>query len=70
MIKFLKLKIIIASLIIGGCATGGFQGDVVSRDAAGKQQFVQTGVVVSLQNVTIEGAVSYTHLTLPTILLV
>ena len=47
MIKFLKLKIIIASLIIGGCATGGFQGDVVSRDAAGKQQFVQTGVVVS-----------------------
>ena len=55
MIKFLKLKIIFASLIIGGCATGGFQGDVVSRDAAGKQQFVQTGVVVSLQNVTIEG---------------
>ena len=41
--------------LLAGCATGGFQADVVSRDAAGKPQFVQTGTVMSVQAVTIQG---------------
>ena len=41
--------------LLAGCATGGFQADVVARDAAGKPQFVQTGTVMSVQVVTIEG---------------
>ena len=40
--------------LLAGCATGGFQADVVARDAAGKPQFVQTGTVMSVQAVTIE----------------
>ena len=47
--------ILISILTLGGCATGGFSPDVVSRDAAAKSQYVQSGVVVSIQNVTIEG---------------
>ena len=47
--------ILISLLTLGGCATGGFSPDVVSRDAAAKSQYVQTGVVVSIRNVTIEG---------------
>ncbi len=41
--------------LLAGCATGGFQADVFARDAAGKPQFVQTGTVMSVQAVTIEG---------------
>jgi outer membrane lipoprotein SlyB len=47
--------ILISILTLGGCATGGFSPDVVSRDAAAKSQYVQSGVVVSIRNVTIEG---------------
>jgi outer membrane lipoprotein SlyB len=47
--------ILISILTLGGCATGGFSPDVVSRDAAAKSQYVQSGVVVSVRNVTIEG---------------
>ena len=47
--------ILISTLTLGGCATGGFSPDVVSRDAAAKSQYVQSGVVVSIRNVTIEG---------------
>ena len=47
--------ILISILTLGGCATGGFSPDVVSRDAAAKTQYVQSGVVVSIRNVTIEG---------------
>ena len=32
--------------LLAGCATGGFQADVVARDAAGKPQFVQTGTMI------------------------
>lgn len=42
-------------MLISGCATGGFQADVVARDASGKAQFVQTGTVMSVREVTIEG---------------
>jgi outer membrane lipoprotein SlyB len=47
--------ILISILTLGGCATGGFSPDIVSRDAAAKSQYVQSGVVVSIRNVTIEG---------------
>jgi outer membrane lipoprotein SlyB len=47
--------ILISILTLGGCATGGFSPDVVSRDAAAKSQYVHSGVVVSIRNVTIEG---------------
>lgn len=46
---------LLSILALGGCATGGFSPDVVSRDAAAKSQYVQSGVVVSVRNVTIEG---------------
>ena len=53
-----KLNSIISILVIlsfVGCATGGFQADVVARDAAGKSQYVQTGVVTQVRSVIIEG---------------
>ena len=46
---------ILAILSFVGCATGGFQADVVARDAAGKSQYVQTGVVTQVRSVVIEG---------------
>ena len=55
MIKKIHILILISILALGGCATGGFSPDVVSRDAAAKSQYVQSGVVVSVRNVTIEG---------------
>ena len=55
MIKKIHILILLSILAIGGCATGGFSPDVVSRDAAAKSQYVQSGVVVSVRNVTIEG---------------
>ncbi len=53
--KKLQIIVLLSFLALGGCATGGFSPDVVSRDAAAKSQYVQTGVVVSIRNVTIEG---------------
>ncbi len=55
MIKKIHILILLSILALGGCATGGFSPDVVSRDAAAKTQYVQSGVVVSVRNVTIEG---------------
>jgi len=55
MIKKIHILILLSILALGGCATGGFSPDVVSRDAAAKSQYVQSGVVVSIRNVTIEG---------------
>lgn len=55
MIKKIHILILTSILALGGCATGGFSPDVVSRDAAAKSQYVQSGVVVSVRNVTIEG---------------
>ena len=55
MIKKIHILILLSILALGGCATGGFSPDVVSRDAAAKSQYVQSGVVVSVRNVTIEG---------------
>ena len=55
MIKKIHILILFSILALGGCATGGFSPDVVSRDAAAKSQYVQSGVVVSVRNVTIEG---------------
>ena len=55
MIKKIHVLILLSILALGGCATGGFSPDVVSRDAAAKSQYVQSGVVVSVRNVTIEG---------------
>ena len=55
MIKKILILILLSILALGGCATGGFSPDVVSRDAAAKSQYVQSGVVVSVRNVTIEG---------------
>jgi len=55
MIKKIHFLILLSILALGGCATGGFSPDVVSRDAAAKSQYVQSGVVVSVRNVTIEG---------------
>ena len=55
MIKKIHILILLSILTLGGCATGGFSPDVVSRDAAAKSQYVQSGVVVSVRNVTIEG---------------
>ena len=55
MIKKIHILILLSILALGGCATGGFSPDVVSRDAAAKSQYVQSGVVVSVKNVTIEG---------------
>ena len=55
MIKKIHIFILLSILALGGCATGGFSPDVVSRDAAAKSQYVQSGVVVSVRNVTIEG---------------
>ena len=55
MIKKIHILILISIFALGGCATGGFSPDVVSRDAAAKSQYVQSGVVVSVRNVTIEG---------------
>ena len=55
MIKKIYILILLSILALGGCATGGFSPDVVSRDAAAKSQYVQSGVVVSVRNVTIEG---------------
>ena len=55
MIKKTHILILLSILALGGCATGGFSPDVVSRDAAAKSQYVQSGVVVSVRNVTIEG---------------
>ena len=49
---FLSLTVIMSLL---GCATGGFQADVVARDTAGKTQYVQTGVVTQVRSVIIEG---------------
>ena len=49
---FISLTVIMFLL---GCATGGFQADVVARDAAGKTQYVQTGVVTQVRSVIIEG---------------
>ena len=51
----LQSIMLISLLALGGCATGGFSPDVVSRDSAAKSQYVQSGVVVSIRNVTIEG---------------
>tara|TARA_B100001939_G_C16581496_1_gene462977 strand:- start:7 stop:489 length:483 start_codon:yes stop_codon:yes gene_type:complete len=52
-----KINILLPLLIlsIAGCATSGFSPDVVSRDEAAKSQYVQSGVVMSIRNVTIEG---------------
>lgn len=55
MIKTIHILTLLSILALGGCATGGFSPDVVSRDAAAKSQYVQSGVVVSVRNVTIEG---------------
>ena len=55
MIKKIHILILLSILALGGCATGGFSPDVVSRDAAAKSQYVQSGIVVSVRNVTIEG---------------
>ena len=55
MIKKIHILILLSILALGGCATGGFSPDVVSMDAAAKSQYVQSGVVVSVRNVTIEG---------------
>lgn len=55
MIKKIHILILLSILALGGCATGGFSPDVVSRDAAAKSQYVQSGVVLSVRNVTIEG---------------
>ena len=55
MINKIHILILLSILALGGCATGGFSPDVVSRDAAAKSQYVQSGVVVSVRNVTIEG---------------
>jgi len=55
MIKKIHILILLSILALGGCATGGFSPDVVSRDAAATSQYVQSGVVVSVRNVTIEG---------------
>ena len=55
MIKRTQIIVLLTLLALGGCATGGFSPDVVSRDSAAKSQFVQSGVVVSVRNVTIEG---------------
>ena len=55
MIKKIHILILLSILALGGCATGGFSPDVVSRDAAAKSQYVQSGVIVSVRNVTIEG---------------
>lgn len=55
MIKKIHILILLSILALGGCATGGFSPDVVSRDAAATSQYVQSGVVVSIRNVTIEG---------------
>ena len=55
MTKKIHILILLSILALGGCATGGFSPDVVSRDAAAKSQYVQSGVVVSVRNVTIEG---------------
>ena len=53
--KKLQTIVLLSLLALGGCATGGFSPDVVSRDAAAKSQYVQSGEVVSIRNVTIEG---------------
>jgi Outer membrane lipoprotein len=53
--KKIQSIILISILALGGCATGGFSPDVVSRDAAGKSQYVQSGTIVSIKKVTIEG---------------
>jgi len=55
MINKIHILILLSILALGGCATVGFSPDVVSRDAAAKSQYVQSGVVVSVRNVTIEG---------------
>ena len=55
MIKRTQLIVLLSLLALGGCATGGFSPDVVSRDSAAKSQYVQSGVVISVRNVTIEG---------------
>ena len=55
MIKKIQSIILVSILALGGCATGGFSPDVVSRDAAGKSQYVQSGTIVSIKKVTIEG---------------
>ena len=55
MIKRTQIIVLLSLLALGGCATGGFSPDVVSRDSAAKSQFVQSGVVVSVRNLTIEG---------------
>jgi Outer membrane lipoprotein len=51
--KKIQSIILISILALGGCATGGFSPDVVSRDAAGKSQYVQSGTIVSIKKVTI-----------------
>ena len=53
--KKIQSIILISILALGGCVTGGFSPDVVSRDAAGKSQYVQSGTIVSIKKVTIEG---------------
>tara|TARA_Y100001970_G_scaffold99069_1_gene124636 strand:+ start:1929 stop:2411 length:483 start_codon:yes stop_codon:yes gene_type:complete len=53
--KNFQYAILISILTLGGCATGGFSADVVTRDAAAKSQYVQSGTVVSVRKVTIEG---------------
>ena len=53
--KKIQSIILISILALGSCATGGFSPDVVSRDAAGKSQYVQSGTIVSIKKVTIEG---------------
>ena len=55
MIKRTQIIVLLSLLALGGCATGGFSPDVVSRDAAGKSQYVQSGTIVSIKKVTIEG---------------
>ncbi|URQ62801.1 hypothetical protein M9B40_03485 [SAR86 cluster bacterium] len=52
-----KLKIFLTFTLIflTSCATGGFRPDVVPRDAAGKVQIVQSGTIVSVKEITIEG---------------
>ena len=40
--KKLQTIVLLSLLALGGCATGGFSPDVVSRDAAAKSQYVQT----------------------------
>ena len=53
--KKIQSIILMSIFTLGGCATGGFSPDVVSRDAAGKSQYVQSGTIVSVKRVTIEG---------------